>query len=289
MPCCPWAAGPPTSDVLAGNVMAQDNPFATAAQAGISVTLLCSLDRSDGPHNLSLEGKLSAAEGSNWVFNVQECATLAGTCRHASSQAKYSFRLPGEGAGTGVSGQADILSGEDDASGGIARLVLHFGPPVLRALRRHPRYSWKGEFTRLGAMLTPDRPPATREQLKTLLREHVLQDPRPPLILDLAAGGGRICMPEDRVRPTFAADQFYVFFFVPSKAVKGEQPFAFLSKRLGRCTQTCPTGVAMRFVFIAEMDWASTAPCHWVNIASVGSERLKACLERYAEDTFVQD
>ncbi len=269
--------------------MVQDNPFAQAAASAINVTLICSLERQDGPQNLTLEGALTATETHNWLFNVQKCATLAGTCHRASKQAKFSFRLPGEGAGTGVSGQADIIDTEEDSAGQIARLTVHFGQPVLRALRRHPRYSWKSEFTRLGAIIASERPPATREQLKVLLREHVMQDPRPPLILDIAAGGGRICMPEDRARPMFSADQFYIFFFVPSKAVKGEQPFAFLSKRLGRCTQTCPTGIAMRFIFIAEMDWNSTAPVHWVNIASVGSERLKSCLERYAEDTFVQE
>ncbi|MBO4300338.1 MAG: hypothetical protein J5861_01920 [Desulfovibrio sp.] len=267
----------------------QDNPFATAAEAGISITLLCSLERADGPKNLTLEGVLSATETHNWYYNVQKCAVMAGTCHRASKQAKFSFRIPGDGAGTGVSGQADILACEEDESGQISRMTVHFGQPVMRALRRHPRYSWKREFTRLGAIIASDHPPATRDQLKVLLRDHVLQDPRPPLILDLAAGGGRICMPEDSVRNMFSSDQLYVFFFVPSKAVKGEQPYAFLSKRLGRCNQTCPTGVAMRFIFIAEMDWASTAPVHWVNIASVGSERLKLCLERYAEDTFVQD
>ena len=270
--------------------MSQVNPFAVAADAGVSVHLLCSLDRSDGPQDLSLDGTLADAGNRAWTFRVGKCSPLGGTCRHASRQAKYSFRLAGEGAGTGVSGEADVLQVIDDADGQIAALSLRFGSmPVMRALRRHPRYSWKNEFTRLAAIFAPDRPPATASALKSALREHVAQNPRPPLILDIAAGGSRICMPEERAGFAFSTDKVFVFFFMPSKIASGEPPFAFLARKLGKCTQTCPTGVAMRFAFLAEMDWTSTAACQWLNIASVGSERLKTCLELYADETYVQD
>ncbi len=270
--------------------MATVNPFITAADAGINVHLLCSLERPEGPREVSLDGRLQASENRTWLFTAEKCVLLDGTCRRASQQAKYSFRIPGEGAGTGVSGEADVLKVIDDASGEIAALSLRFGSvPVMRALRRHPRYSWKAEFTRLAAVFMPNRPPATKEALRAALREHVSHNPRPPLILDIAAGGGRICLPEDQVARSFAPDCVYVIFFVPNKLQPGEQPYAFLARHLGRCAQSCPTGVAMRFAFLAEMDWTSTASCHWVNIASQGSNRLKECLERYSEDTYVQD
>ncbi|MBQ9407471.1 MAG: hypothetical protein IJU37_12140 [Desulfovibrio sp.] len=265
----------------------QENPYAKAAQAGININLLCSLARPGGPLNFILDGLLSATENRNWLFCVQKCTSLAGNCHRASKEARFSFRLPQEGIG--VSGQAKILSIEENDAGQIWRLLLHLGQPVLRALRRHPRYTWKPEFTRLGTFIATNRPPARSEQLKALVREHVQQDPRPPLVLDLSAGGVRMCLPEDQARFLFSAEHLYIFFLVPSKARKGELPYAFLLKRRGSCAQTCPAGIAMRFVVLAEMDWTSTAPVHWVNIAHHGSERLQACLERYEEETYVQD
>ena len=270
--------------------MSMVNPFATAADAGVNVHLLCNLERSNGPKNISLDGRLQASENRTWLFTAEKCVLLEGTCRRASQQAKYSFRIPGEGAGMGVSGEADVLKVINDASGEIAALSLHFGSvPVMRALRRHPRYAWKAEFTKLAAVFMPDKPPATRDALKVALREHVSRNPRPPLILDIAAGGARVCLPEDQVSRSFAPDCVHIVFFVPSKLQAGEQPFAFLARHLGRCSQTCPTGMAMRFAFLAEMDWMRMASCHWINIASQGSQRLKECLERYTDDTYVQD
>ena len=268
--------------------MAQENPFATAAEKGIKITLLCSLEIGGTPQNLSLEGTLAPGENHNWLVNVAECVHLEGTCRHAEREAKFSFRLPEPGAGLSVTGMANVLAVEVGEDGAVSRLNVHFGLPTLRALRRHPRYSWKREFTRLGMIFQPDKLPATRSALKAMLRERATQDPRPPLILDIAAGGCRLCMPEDKVQSAFGAANLYVFFFIPSKSAKGSLPFAFIAKRLGKCMQTCPTGMAMRFAFIAEMDWNSTASCHWVNIASEGSSRLNACLGLYAEETFAQ-
>lgn len=269
--------------------MSQESPFAVAAKRGIPVTLICNLDRPEGPQHMTLEGYLVFKGTPNWEIKVKNMSILDGQCKHASREAKYSFRIPGDGAGTGVSGVGDILSIKENDEGGISHLLIHFRQPVLRPLRRHPRYTWKKEFTRLATLLAPTRAPARKEQLTDLLREQVSLNPFPPVILDLSAGGGRICVSEEQANTMFSDEQLYVLFFVPSLAHHGEKPFAMLARRLGRCTQTCPTGVAMRFVFLAEMDWEGTGACHWINIASVGSERLKSCLERYKDETFVND
>lgn len=264
--------------------------IAEAERNGLPVTLRCTLLRDGTPTDLALTGVVHLTQGREGLLVVRDTITLSSKSRGAGDWGEISFQLPEDTgrdrpSALGVRGMAAVLGAQADGDA-VRQVTLRFpNKYTTRPLRKSRRYAWRAEYTRLAGVLLPVGIPATKDALRALLNAHYKRDPTPTTILDISAGGVRVCLPDDLAKPAFASASLYVVFFVPSKADKGEQPFVFLAKRMGLSPERCASGTAVRLCFVAEMDWgAPRNDIHWSSILQEGSARLGECLQRYDAD-----
>ena len=266
--------------------------FTSAMRQRVSVRIRCCLLHDGTLTDMVLHGKFRSAESREVQFIVRHKEIVPGKSKAEENTCEFFFCLESNNATgrirLGYQGPGLILEVGYSEKNEIRNLRLRLANNCsVRQMRRDKRVPWSTDRSRLAGVVPLETAPNTRTDLRALLAQYYNSShPSPLPLVNISAGGVCACIPEELVKLSGSSNVSFLFFIVPHKSPAAEQPYIFLSKKMGLCRNQCEEGASLRLLFTEELDWESSGPSlKWIDILASGSNRLRNCLEEFYDTT----